>query len=60
MPGKTEYIERFKKLYELKNGTKLSDDLALEYFENLAALTETITGHISLKKIIISENHGRK
>jgi hypothetical protein len=60
MAEKETYVQQFKELYRQKNGKEISDDLALEYFENLVALTETITGHLSLKKIIISENHGRK
>jgi glutaredoxin 2 len=60
MVAKEKYIQQFKKLYKQKNGNEISDDLALEYFEKLVVLTGTITNHILLKKIIISEKYGRK
>ena len=46
MVDKVKYLERFKKLYEQKNHTTLSDELALEYFEKLVCLVGAVTSHI--------------
>jgi len=56
MVEKGKYIKRFKDLYELKNKTILSNELALQYFENLIVLVETITGHTKIKKLKITKN----
>jgi len=57
---KTKYIQRVRKLYELKNKTTLSDELALEYFEKLVCLVSTITSHLNPKEVIIPKNYGGK
>jgi len=43
MENKQRYIEEFKQIYFRKTGEKLSETLALEYFEKLVALVETLT-----------------
>jgi len=58
---KSKYIERLKKLYKAKNKTTLSEESALEYFEKLICLVETITSHIKAIDVIIPKSHeGRK
>jgi hypothetical protein len=47
MANKERYIEKFKKLYEVKTGNILSDDDALSHFENLVALVGAIYQPIS-------------
>lgn len=42
MIGKAKYLGRFKELYELKNGYKLSDDLSVRYFEELVTLVSEV------------------
>lgn len=42
MVNKDKYVQRFKELYERKTGKKISDLEALEYFEKLVVLTQTI------------------
>lgn len=53
MVDRTKYIERLKKLYELKNKTTLPDELALEYFEKLICLVGTITSHVKARGVIV-------
>ncbi len=53
MVDKTKYIERFKKLYELKNGAQISDALAIEYFEKLVCLVFAVTSHVNAREIIL-------
>lgn len=59
MVEKTKYIEEFKRLYTLKNKTILSDELALEYFENLICLARTVTSHLSPREIITNKKNER-
>ncbi len=42
MVDKQKYLKRFKDLHEAKTGEVLSDDAALEYFEQLIALVEVV------------------
>jgi len=42
MVDKSKYILQFKKLYEEKKGERISEELALEYFENLLSLLKVI------------------
>jgi hypothetical protein len=51
--NKTEHLLKFKKLYEQKNQTTISDELALEYFENLILLVSRVTEGADLSKLII-------
>ena len=38
MPDKEQYIQKFKALYKLKTGKKLSDSEAARFFEDLVTL----------------------
>jgi hypothetical protein len=42
MVDKSNYIKQFKELYEQKTGKKISDELAMEYFEKLVVLVDNI------------------
>jgi len=42
MDDKEKYIKRFKQLYEGKNNTVISEELALEYFEKLLVLVNAV------------------
>lgn len=57
---KTKYIERFKTLYEMKKGTTISDEMALEYFEKLVCLVGAVTGHLKVGEIILPKEYGRR
>ena len=50
--NKAKSVERFKALYRQKNNADLSDEDALEYFEQLLVLVAAITSHIPVSKII--------
>lgn len=60
MVEKAKYIESFKRLYEMKNGTTLSDELALEYFEKLVCLLGAVTSHLKASEILLSKEYGRR
>jgi hypothetical protein len=60
MVDKEPHLQRFKELYRRKNGRDIPDDLALEYFEKLITLVETITEHLPAKEIIIPRYEQRK
>lgn len=60
MVDKAKYIERFKKLHELKNGKTLSDELAFEYFEKLVCLVGAVTSNLDINKIIFQEKSERR
>lgn len=59
MVDKTKYVKRFKDLYKKKSGVSISDEMALEYFEKLIALVETVTGHVSINKLITQKDGHR-
>jgi len=42
MPSKKDYIKKLQEIYKRKHGVDISDQLALDYFENLIALTQAI------------------
>lgn len=50
---KSKYLDRFKKIYELKNGRNLSDEVVFEYFENLVCLVEAVIGKSNINKIML-------
>ena len=58
MVEKLQYLTKFKEIYERKYGVIISDDVALEYFENLVCLVGAITSHIDINKIILPKNYG--
>lgn len=60
MVEKAKYIERFKKLYQLKNKKTLTDELAFEYFEKLVCLAGTITSHVPINRLIVQKDERRK
>lgn len=60
MVDKANYIQRLKKLYELKNKKTLSDELAFEYFENLITLVSAVTSCHDIDKIVLPEKHERR
>ena len=43
MVDKNEYINKFREMYNRKTGEDLPESLALEYFEKLVVLVETLT-----------------
>lgn len=57
MVDKAAYVEHFKQIHFEKVGVLLSDEEALESFESLISLVETITAHIDLGEIRF-EHHG--
>jgi regulatory protein YycH of two-component signal transduction system YycFG len=59
MVEKQQYLTKFKQIYERKHGIVISDDIALEYFENLVCLVGAVTQHINLNKIILPKNNER-
>ncbi len=61
MVEKEKYIKRFKALYEIKNRTTISDEMALEYFEKLVCLVGSITSHLKADEVILPKVYaGRK
>lgn len=57
MLDKKKYIQKLKELYELKNKKVISDDEALNYFENLVCLVGAITKHTDIKKLILPKKY---
>lgn len=55
MLDKQKYIQKFKELYELKNKKTISDDEALNYFENLICLVGAITKNVDISKLKIKK-----
>jgi hypothetical protein len=53
MLSKENYIKRFREIYKSKTGEEISEALALEYFEKLIVLVETLTDNNI-------ENYGRR
>jgi len=51
MVDKIAYLERYKQVRLRKTGVVVSDDLALEEFENLVALVEVITEHVGASHV---------
>ena len=47
MNDRAKYIEKFQKLYELKNNKPISYELAFEYFEKLIVLVKAVHRKIS-------------
>ena len=60
MVEKEKYIKRFKSLYEIKNGTTISDEMALEYFEKLVCLVSAVTSHLKASEVIHPKEYGRR
>jgi len=42
MIDNSKYIHQFKKLYEERNGERISEELAVQYFEKLLSLLKVI------------------
>ncbi|MEK7066344.1 MAG: hypothetical protein AAB965_02100, partial [Patescibacteria group bacterium] len=57
---KLNYLLRFKKLYEAKNKTVISDDEVLACFQNLVCLVEAVIGKREINKIILPEKNERR
>lgn len=60
MVVKEKYIKRFKTLYEIKNGTTISDEMALEYFQKLICLVGVITSHVQASEVILPKEYGKR
>lgn len=60
MVEKEKYIKRFKVLYEIKNGTTISDEMALEYFQKLICLVGAVTSHIRASEVILPKKYGKR
>jgi hypothetical protein len=48
--ARKEYVKRLKEIYKRQNGEELSDEQALQIFEQLIALVKAVYQPISAKK----------
>ena len=48
--ARKEYVKRLKEIYKRKNGEELSDERALQIFEQLVSLVKVVYQPMTVKK----------